>query len=409
MMTKHSWPLLFVALSSITTAAASESTTSNCYYPDGSRTTDYDYQPCGNSNYATCCYFGEGDRCLPNGLCSNPGQYDYYRAACANKDWSNCPHACMDEDPNNWLGLTKCGENKYCCPSGGAECCTNGAKVYTLEVSNSTDTNSGNSTQTDPDSSSSSGQPTNTQTSSSNSSSKSSRVPVGPIVGGVVGGVFFIGFVIFGFVFFRRRGKKPASLLLPPAQAPPPPPPAASVKAGTSGSSRAVNPFGTDKFEPTVLTSLAEVEGSHSEVWNETDGTPVVGGVRHNYQEEEQNTTQRGSSLTAAEIDGKAVKNSNQRGTLGLDSTTTTSELENSETVIRPHLGVVVEVEGDVVTGAQVKTTNAPLNQYPAEMDAKEEIRPDSSTLVPSHRAVPEADSTCAVEPPLGHQEPAKK
>lgn len=69
---------------------------SNCYYPDGSRATDYDYEPCSNNGFSTCCYFGEGDKCLANGLCSNPGKYDYYRAACANADWDNCPRACMD-------------------------------------------------------------------------------------------------------------------------------------------------------------------------------------------------------------------------------------------------------------------------------------------------------------------------
>lgn len=71
---------------------------SNCYYPDGNKADDYDYQPCGSSitTFSTCCYFGEGDVCLENGLCKVPNKYDYYRAACANKDWSGCPEVCMD-------------------------------------------------------------------------------------------------------------------------------------------------------------------------------------------------------------------------------------------------------------------------------------------------------------------------
>ena len=69
-----------------------------CYYPNGiNAAKDYKYEPCGNSTttYSTCCYFGEGDKCLANGLCNQPGKYDY-RAACQNKDWSNCPEVCMD-------------------------------------------------------------------------------------------------------------------------------------------------------------------------------------------------------------------------------------------------------------------------------------------------------------------------
>lgn len=84
-------PLTTVALLVSSVSAA-------CFYPDGSNAnSDYNYQPCGDSNttFSTCCYFGEGDRCLQNGLCNNPGKHDY-RAACQNKDWSNCPQVCMD-------------------------------------------------------------------------------------------------------------------------------------------------------------------------------------------------------------------------------------------------------------------------------------------------------------------------
>ncbi|KAJ3524460.1 hypothetical protein NM208_g12052 [Fusarium decemcellulare] len=116
-------------------AAFAGSASATCYYPDGSNAAkDYKYEPCGNSTttYSQCCYFGEGDKCLPNGLCNQPDRFDY-RAACQNKDWSNCPEVCMDTDTGTWFALQTCGKNKYCCPpADGSDCCESGAKIYTL-------------------------------------------------------------------------------------------------------------------------------------------------------------------------------------------------------------------------------------------------------------------------------------
>ncbi|KAK7429319.1 hypothetical protein QQZ08_004131 [Neonectria magnoliae] len=268
----RSWAVL---LAFVASASAAE-----CYYADGSKPADYDYQPCGDTKttFSTCCYFGEGDVCLENGLCSQPDKHEYYRAACANQDWSNCPHVCMDEDPDNWLAVEKCGENKYCCPSSGSGCCTNGAKIYTLSISDSSNSTSDNA------SASGRGGASNTSSSDAESSTKASggkAVPVGAIAGGVVGGIAVIGFLFVGFCCFKRRGKKAAS------------PPAeggngsglGGVETGLgAGESRPGNGVDEKKgyYVQTTPVSVqqqspTEMEGSTGKVFTEADSKPVTG------------------------------------------------------------------------------------------------------------------------------------
>ena len=78
-------------------------TSALCYYPDGTTGSDslknyYDFKPCNgeNTTFSQCCYFDEGDVCLPNGMCHNIPKGYKYRAACENKDWEGCQLVCPD-------------------------------------------------------------------------------------------------------------------------------------------------------------------------------------------------------------------------------------------------------------------------------------------------------------------------
>ncbi|KAH8674933.1 hypothetical protein BGZ61DRAFT_458054 [Ilyonectria robusta] len=248
-------------------ALATSAFASSCYYPDGNKADDYDYQPCGSSvtTFSTCCYFGEGDVCLENGLCKVPNKYDYYRAACANKDWSGCPEVCMDEDPDNWLAVEKCGENKYCCPSSGSSCCTNGAKIYTLNATNPRA--SGSSATASSGSDSTSTASSSSQTTTSEASSGRRKPPVGIIVGTLVGGTALIIFcaVCWGCYFRRRSGP------LPPGAT-------ARIPAGMVLPDRKPRDRGGDDRRSPVgpQVILAEVEGA-GKVLTSVELKPVAG------------------------------------------------------------------------------------------------------------------------------------
>ncbi|KAF5680019.1 hypothetical protein FHETE_561 [Fusarium heterosporum] len=182
-----------------------------CFYPDGSNAAkDYKYEPCGNSTttFSTCCYFGEGDECLANGLCSQPGKWDY-RAACQNKDWSNCPEVCMDTDSGTWFAMQTCGENKYCCPpANGSDCCDSGAVVYTLEAPNPSSSKAKTTGATSTFQSVIRTTIIQTPTSTNDPGKGNVKSSTPAIVGGTVGGVSFIGFLFLGvFCVHKRRGR----------------------------------------------------------------------------------------------------------------------------------------------------------------------------------------------------------
>ncbi|KAF4965734.1 hypothetical protein FSARC_6517 [Fusarium sarcochroum] len=261
-----------------------------CYYPDGSNAAkDYKYEPCGNSSttYSTCCYFGEGDKCLANGLCNQPGKWDY-RAACQNKDWSNCPEVCMDSESGTWYPLQKCASNKYCCPpADGSDCCDSGSKVYTLAAPEPSDDSETTTTDV-PDATSSGFQSvirttiiqssTATEDPRKNNSVKSSN-PVPTIVGGTVGGVSFIGFLFLGvFCVFKRRDKPAKNNTILPTD-----------DTNSSGSN--------DKDNATVQvvsqTGIAEAEGTEGNRYTES-GSDVPGPERQRQEGREQ--VQRGHS-----------------------------------------------------------------------------------------------------------------
>ncbi|KAJ4317446.1 hypothetical protein N0V84_007354 [Fusarium piperis] len=275
----------------VTSLAASASAT--CYYPDGSNAAkDYKYEPCGNSTttYSTCCYFGEGDKCLPNGLCNQPDRFDY-RAACQNKDWSNCPEICMDTDSGTWYALQECGKNKYCCPpADGSDCCKSGAVITTLaapspggDTDTDADTNSESSSESE-SGTAAAGAADATRTGSSAAATSSSPsddkggAPIGAIVGGVVGGIAVIAILaVVGFFFFRRRGKKPATS-----------PEGTVVVEGGAGSS-ASNSSDISKEKAAAYkqpqSGVAEVEGTAGNVYTEADST-AISKARFNVRQE---------------------------------------------------------------------------------------------------------------------------
>ncbi|KAH7153975.1 hypothetical protein DER46DRAFT_687552 [Fusarium sp. MPI-SDFR-AT-0072] len=237
-----------------------------CYYPNGiNAAKDYKYEPCGNSTttYSTCCYFGEGDKCLANGLCNQPGKYDY-RAACQNKDWSNCPEVCMDTESGTWFPLQTCGKNKYCCPpADGSDCCDSGAQIYTLKApdpSSSTKTSDATSTFQSVIRTTIIQTPTTTAN-RGDSSVKKSSTPA--IVGGTVGGVSFIGFLFLGVFCVYKRRDRPST---PHATA-------AAPEEKYNASSGKVN--ATVEVLPQI--GVAEAEGTEGNRYTEVDSRAVNG------------------------------------------------------------------------------------------------------------------------------------
>ncbi|RSL47445.1 hypothetical protein CEP53_009919 [Fusarium sp. AF-6] len=278
-------------------ASLAVSASATCYYPDGSNAAkDYKYEPCGNSTttYSTCCYFGEGDKCLANGLCNQPDRFDY-RAACQNKDWSNCPEICMDTDTGTWYALQECGKNKYCCPpADGSDCCKSGAVITTLaapipdgdsDSDSSSDTNSDTNTSSDSESGTAAAEAadatrtgSSTAETTSSSSDNKGGAPIGAIVGGVVGGIAVIAILaVGGFCFFRRRGKKPAASSE-----------GTVVVEGGAGSS-ASNSSEISKEKAAAYkqpgSGVAEVEGTAGNVYTEVDST-AISKARYNVRQE---------------------------------------------------------------------------------------------------------------------------
>lgn len=69
-----------------------------CYYPDGSKATNYVYRPCTNDAFSDCCIPEEGDICQPNGLWFWTGGSRLFWGACTDPTWKspNCPSVYAD-------------------------------------------------------------------------------------------------------------------------------------------------------------------------------------------------------------------------------------------------------------------------------------------------------------------------
>jgi hypothetical protein len=87
------WSCAF-ALSHVHVASAFR----QCYYPDGSIPTDYDWEPCTGAQYSSCCIPSEGDICQENGLCYYPAEELDYRGTCTDPTWTDpsCPQICVN-------------------------------------------------------------------------------------------------------------------------------------------------------------------------------------------------------------------------------------------------------------------------------------------------------------------------
>ncbi|KAH8674932.1 hypothetical protein BGZ61DRAFT_536238 [Ilyonectria robusta] len=199
-------------------------TTARCYYPDGSEATEREYEPCGgvNTTFSTCCVFSDGEECLPNGLCTYPGHYDY-RGACNNEDWEGCAEICPTTSSDGWVQVKQCTTDGYCCNvEREGNCCEDGTDRFSLEERPSTRSSMAPSTSTtaiatspvtetaDVPNSKSTDAMAIAKPAKRSSVDKSSSTPVGLVAVGVVGGV--LGVVGIGLWAFLRQRRKKAAL-----------------------------------------------------------------------------------------------------------------------------------------------------------------------------------------------------
>ncbi|KAJ3533982.1 hypothetical protein NM208_g7744 [Fusarium decemcellulare] len=257
-------------------AAIAGSAAATCYYPDGTdATASFNYRPCGDTNttYSTCCAFDWGDECLPNGLCHWRG-YSDYRAACQNKDWTNCPDVCLGRKSGTWLTLKKCGVNEYCCPSSqDADCCDDGSRTYSLEVpdlkSKSLETQIPSEITSDTMSSEfptliskTIAHTSDTTTEPISDGSDKAPVPAGAIIGGVIGGVAVIGILVLGGVYLFKMSPNTTGIV--------------TDIGGSNGPIAGTR----EQAEPIVGVEqhpgLAMAEGSAPNVYVEADSRPIT-------------------------------------------------------------------------------------------------------------------------------------
>ncbi|KAF2455927.1 hypothetical protein BDY21DRAFT_365141 [Lineolata rhizophorae] len=127
-------PLLVASLFSLLPAVV----LGECYYPDGSLATDFDYVPCTGGTFQTCCVPDDDELCLENGMCWYEGSP--YRATCQDQTWgsSNCPQFCLTgESSDTFEFLYECGNSTYCCmddyTNSDTTCCNDASLTFTLD------------------------------------------------------------------------------------------------------------------------------------------------------------------------------------------------------------------------------------------------------------------------------------
>ncbi|KAK6706770.1 hypothetical protein SNK04_007789 [Fusarium graminearum] len=154
-----------------------------CYF-FGDKTKTFEtspgYKPCSSkiTAYSTCCDFGNGDKCLENGLCLQSDTNEtgvMYRGGCTNKNWDNCPDICLRVNTGGGEPLRQCSSKDYCCwsDSRGSNCCNLEGRQFSV-------------------------------TDGPHVSRR--KTPIAAIAGGVVGGVVvIIGLLGLCWWWFRRR------------------------------------------------------------------------------------------------------------------------------------------------------------------------------------------------------------
>ncbi|ELR02184.1 hypothetical protein VC83_07817 [Pseudogymnoascus destructans] len=196
-----------------------------CYDTTGLPNTNY--YPCEpDATISSCC--AAGDVCYSNGLCS-PSQArkdahpkgtfitDFYRDSCSDPSFKDpkCLSQCFNESHQ---GITKCGQNRYCCYGlPGCNCndarqvvtIVDGSVIATIDLGVSTSiahTSSSTSTSKDPTATTTAPESSTPANTSQSQGSKSSAVPIGVGVG--VGGAALIAVAAAAFFLRRRRRQK---------------------------------------------------------------------------------------------------------------------------------------------------------------------------------------------------------
>ncbi|KAF2164898.1 hypothetical protein M409DRAFT_56255 [Zasmidium cellare ATCC 36951] len=105
-------------------------TAQQCYYPDGSPSTD---TPCSTNGDSSCC--SSSSFCMDNGLCFGGGIVS--RGSCTDKTWgsSACTGYCKTDSPSGSIALTPCsddgGSSSFVCGLN-ASACDSSTGVFTM-------------------------------------------------------------------------------------------------------------------------------------------------------------------------------------------------------------------------------------------------------------------------------------
>ncbi|KAK4494146.1 hypothetical protein PRZ48_014444 [Zasmidium cellare] len=112
------------------TLLISLSSAQQCYYPDGSPSTD---TPCSTNGDSACC--SSSSFCMDNGLCFGGGIVS--RGSCTDKTWGSeaCTGYCKTDSPSGSIALTPCADNggssSFVCGFNATACDSN-TGVFTM-------------------------------------------------------------------------------------------------------------------------------------------------------------------------------------------------------------------------------------------------------------------------------------
>ncbi|KAF3002721.1 hypothetical protein E8E14_002350 [Neopestalotiopsis sp. 37M] len=145
---RPTWASVFIVAALFTTSILAQNTT-KCYAPNGQEATYSNVGtgtdlllyacPAGDDGFATCCT--GTDFCQPNNLCYNlnNGAPVAYRQYCTDPTWEsdNCSDLCRTAGEANanisgGVGLSPCGDAKFCCGWFNTDCCENHEGTYAV-------------------------------------------------------------------------------------------------------------------------------------------------------------------------------------------------------------------------------------------------------------------------------------
>ncbi|KAN0101552.1 hypothetical protein V8E51_012062 [Hyaloscypha variabilis] len=264
--------ITFLALALTALAAAPQ-----CFYPDGV-TVEPNHTPCNTTQVDSACCLPQ-DSCTAQGLCLGTSNFNY-RGSCTDKTWrsNSCPQTCR-LDPftkQPFAGQTpiiSCSgpgaiPNEFCCNSVGRNCCTvapfglgstgnafsHGLDTLVLDLKNAN--NGISSSSSSPSSQASSTKKAATKSSTPLSIATTVGLAIGVPLGGLVIGVL-------GFLFWREKRRATpkisrSGIIIDPGKrayfepGPPPKPPVDVRKSSTWGSSRSNSRSNTMRDMPII-------------------------------------------------------------------------------------------------------------------------------------------------------------